>query len=110
MANRQCYPSSLFPLRGDVSAEAAATIVTVTGIEGSPIILPLVDGGTLVYINGQWVPTVLNGCVYCNGVPVSGDYAFFSRGFDFTNLVEWPYGINFFVFQNGVGVVGTETT
>ena len=34
---RQVYPSSLFPLRGDVSAEAGATSVLVTGIQGTPI-------------------------------------------------------------------------
>ena len=37
MSNRQVYPSSLFPLRGDVSAEAGATSVLVTGIQGTPI-------------------------------------------------------------------------
>ena len=37
MANRCVYPSSLFPLRGDLSAEAGATSVLVTGIQGTPV-------------------------------------------------------------------------
>ncbi len=32
MANRQVWPASLFPLRGDLLAEAGATTVTVVGI------------------------------------------------------------------------------
>ena len=40
MANRCVYPSSLFPLRGDLSAEAGATSVLVTGIQGIPVISP----------------------------------------------------------------------
>jgi hypothetical protein len=109
MANRQVFPAALFPLRGDVSAEAGATAVTVTGIQGSPVLLPLLSGGVLVWINGAWTPTLINGCVLCNGVPVSGDYAFFNLGFDFTNIVGWSYGFDFFVFQDGIGVIGTET-
>jgi hypothetical protein len=34
MSNRQVWPSSLFPLRGDLSAEAGATTVKVIGIQG----------------------------------------------------------------------------
>jgi len=41
--NRQVFPSSLFPLRGDISAEAGATSVTVTGIQGIPVISPPVE-------------------------------------------------------------------
>lgn len=37
MANREVYPSSLFPLRGDLSAEAGATTVQVIGLDGTPI-------------------------------------------------------------------------
>jgi len=59
MANRQVYPSSLFPLRGDISAEAGATTVTVTGLQGIPIISPPVEpvgGDTLFYddYNNDW--------------------------------------------------------
>jgi len=110
MANRQVFPSSLFPLRGDVSAEAGATSVTVVGIQNIPVISGTPAGPyILAYVNGAWTPILLNGCVMCEGVPVSGDYAFFSNGVDLAFLTGWTHGFGFFVFQNGVGVVGTET-
>lgn len=37
MANRETYPAYLFPLRGDLSAEAGAVSVRVVGLEGTPI-------------------------------------------------------------------------
>lgn len=118
MANRQVFPSSLFPLRGDVSAEAGATTVTVVGIQNIPVVIDGSAGspGTpkgpyaLVFIAGiGWTPIPLNCCVLCDGVPVSGDYAFFSNGVDLAFLTGWTHGFAFFVFQNGVGVPGTET-
>ena len=112
MANRCVFPSALFPLRGDVSAEAGAVTVTVIGIEGFPISGPPTGPDTLVFntTTNQWVPTAVNGTVMSNGIPVSGDYAFFSRGVDLAFLTNWPYGFDYFVFQNGVGVPGTETS
>jgi len=118
MANRQVFPSSLFPLRGDLSAEAGATSVKVIGIQGIPVVINGSAGnpGTpqgpyaLVFIAGVgWTPIPLNCSVLCNGVPVSDDYAFFSKGVDLAFLVNWTHGFAFFVFQNGVGVVGTGT-
>ena len=47
MSNRQVYPSSLFPLRGDVSAESGATSVLVTGIQGIPVISPPTEPASL---------------------------------------------------------------
>ena len=41
--NRQVFPASLFPLRGDISAESGATSVTVIGIQGIPVISPPVE-------------------------------------------------------------------
>ena len=57
--NRQVYPSSLFPLRGDISAEVGATTVTVTGIQQIPVVSPPVepnDGDTFFYsaYNNEW--------------------------------------------------------
>ena len=118
MANRQVFPSSLFPLRGDVSAEAGATSVKVVGIQGNPVVIngsagsPTTPIGpyALVFIAGiGWTPVPLECTVLCDGVPVSDDYAFFSNGIDLAFLVGWTYGFAFFVFQNGVGVPGTET-
>jgi len=37
MANRETYPAALFPLRGDLSAEAGAVSVEVIGLDGTPI-------------------------------------------------------------------------
>jgi len=37
MANRENYPSSLFPLNGDLDAQAGATEVTVTGLQTFPV-------------------------------------------------------------------------
>ena len=37
MANSEVYPSSLFPLRGDLSAESGATTVEVIGLQTIPI-------------------------------------------------------------------------
>jgi hypothetical protein len=50
--NRQVFPSSLFPLRGDISAEAGATSVTVQGIQGIPVqdaYFPLANYDTMFY-------------------------------------------------------------
>jgi len=59
VSNRQVYPSSLFPLRGDVRAEAGATTVIVQGLQGIPIIAPPVEPAgldTLFYdsYNNDW--------------------------------------------------------
>ena len=64
--NRETYPSSLFPLRGDVSAEAGATTVTVIGLNGTPI-----DIDATVLING------------------------FMTGLDFVYLVNTAFVINY---------------
>jgi hypothetical protein len=37
MSNREVYPSQLFPLRGDLSAEAGDVIVEVIGLQHIPI-------------------------------------------------------------------------
>jgi hypothetical protein len=41
--NRQIYPSALFPLRGDISAESGATSVIVQGIQGIPVVAPPIE-------------------------------------------------------------------
>lgn len=41
--NRQIFPSALFPLRGDISAEAGATSVIVQGIQGIPVVAPPIE-------------------------------------------------------------------
>ena len=57
--NRQIFPSALFPLRGDISAEAGATSVIVQGIQGIPVVAPPIEPAgldTLFYdsYNNDW--------------------------------------------------------
>lgn len=76
MANRENFPASLFPLRGDISAEAGATTVLVQGIQNIPVttVVP-VDGQSLVYdaVDNKLVWGVGAGIVQINGVGVSAD-------------------------------------
>lgn len=87
MANRESYPASLFPLRGDISAEAGATSVVVQGLQTIPISTQLPDGSVavgpapaLVALGGSnvsqavWTPVPLDNCILVNGVPKSDDY------------------------------------
>ena len=66
MSNRQTYPAdALFPLRGDLSAEAGATSVEVIGLQNIPIAPnPRIDGYELTYVaaNGdlEWLPDAFN--------------------------------------------------
>ena len=47
--NVESYPATLYPLRGDVSAEAGATTVEVIGLQGLLLgVNPLTDGGKSV--------------------------------------------------------------
>jgi hypothetical protein len=78
--NRETYPASLFPLRGDLSAEAGATTVKVIGIQTFPIDAPVnpADDGkvpTFVAADGRIEWRVGGGStVSVNGVGVSNDY------------------------------------
>jgi len=75
MANRESYPASLFPLRGDVSAEAGAVSVEVIGLQNKAL-GPLVDGGTPVFSASgniiNWVHSP-NGALQINQTN-AGDY------------------------------------
>src|ERR1035437_3968513 len=64
--NRESYPASLFPLCGDLSAEAGATTVEVIGLQNIPIAPnPLTEWAVLTNrpSNGdlEWITPVLNG-------------------------------------------------
>jgi hypothetical protein len=75
MANRESYPSQLFPLRGDVSAEAGDTSVTVVGIQTTPVdpTAPT-QGQSLIAVNGVWTPESVGAAIMVEGIPVSDDY------------------------------------
>jgi len=80
--NSESYPVSLFPLRGDVSAEAGATTVEVIGLQGLLLgVNSLTDGGVPTYISAsgdiEWRAGSGN-VVKANGVGVSADYVILS--------------------------------
>lgn len=103
MSNRQTFPASLFPLRGDVSAEAGDVVVRVTGLQGVPV-TPVAPTGTpaLVFIDGLWTHVTLDGSILVDGVPQSDDYDFLHDGVSMEVLVDWPYGFSCPVFVDGV--------
>ena len=75
--NSETFPASLFPLRGDVSAEAGSTTVEVIGMQNVPL-GTLLDGGVPTYSAAEnkinWEPAA-NSAVQLNGVN-AGDYLF----------------------------------
>jgi hypothetical protein len=75
MPNQETYPASLFPLRGDISAESGDVSVEVVGIQTVPL-GPLTDGGVPTYHAAEnkinWEPAA-NSPVQINGVD-AGDY------------------------------------
>ena len=75
MSNRQVWPAGLFPLRGDISAEAGATTVTVVGVQKIPITAPSLSINGVgqsfdqhIYINGKTDGANPWG-IYINGAP-----------------------------------------
>lgn len=84
MANREIYPSALFPNRGDISAEAAAVSTTVVGIQTIPVspTTPLIGQSLIAIDDGTgsggviWTPESAGDWVMINGIPVSDDYEF----------------------------------
>jgi|SRR5882724_1118471 len=81
MANRMVYPATLFPLRGDISAEAGSTFVTVTGLQNKNITAnPLINGYVPTYDLGnddvEWKASGGGTAVAINGSVVSPDFLF----------------------------------
>jgi hypothetical protein len=110
MANRQVYPSSLFPLRGDISAEAGAVAVVVIGLQTIPVESGVPSGPDALVYNpslGQWTQVLLDGSLLVNGVPVSDDYVFTVNNAGMEALVAWAYGFAYKAFVNGTGFVGS---
>jgi len=73
--NRQVWPSSLFPLRGDLLAEAGATTVTVVGVQAIPITPPSlsINGVGQSFDQQVWINGKPDGAnpwgIYINGEP-----------------------------------------
>lgn len=106
--NRETFPSSLFPLRGDLSAESGATTVRVIGIQTVPIdqpVSPTDDLKVATYIDAdkriEWKTggSGETNAVLINGVGESDDFLFLVNAV-FTN----NYGSDVFlgVRINGV--------
>ena len=80
--NQETFPASLFPLRGDVSAESGAISVRVQGIQNTPVTaVPPLDGQSLMYIAASNLLVWSAGfaAVRINGVGVSPDAVFFTN-------------------------------
>lgn len=98
--NRMTYPSSLFPLRGDLSAEAGATTVVVVGIQTVPIdrpVSPTDDGKVATYVDAdrriEWRPSS-GTAVEINGVGVSSTKQFFINGVTDGSAPIWAVLVN----------------
>lgn len=102
--NRETYPASLFPLRGDLSAEAGATTVEVIGIRTIPTdkpISPTDDGNVATYVDIdhriEWKPPGGGGipaAVKINGVGVSTDKQVFINAVTDGSAPTWVFTIN----------------
>ena len=101
--NRETYPSSLFPLRGDLRAEAGAISVTVIGIQDVPTDKPIsptddLKVATYVDIDGriEWkvASAGVGAAVKINGVGVSTDKQFFINAVTDGSAPTWIVQIN----------------
>lgn len=108
MANRETFPASLFPLRGDISAEAGAVSVIVQGIRTVPIdqpISPTDDQKVATYVDAdgriEWKTggSGESNAVNINGVGESDDFLFLLNGV-FT--IDYPGDVFLGVRINGV--------
>ena len=94
--NRETYPASLFPLRGDLYAEAGATTVRVIGIQTVPIDQPLSPTDDLkvaTYVDAsrriEWL--VGGGSGEINAVEING----VGESDDFLFLINTAFTINY---------------
>jgi hypothetical protein len=80
MANRETFPASQSPLKGDVSGAAGATTVTVTGLQTIPVQAGLPANGNVLTYNSTlntWYPaggSSGNQSILINGNGYSDDY------------------------------------
>ena len=100
MPTRETYPASLFPLRGDLSAEAGSTSVIVQGIQTVPIdkpISPTDDGKVATYVDAdlriEW-RTGSGSAVRINNVGVSSTKQFFINGVSDGSAPVWEVLVN----------------
>lgn len=99
MANRQTFPSSLFPLQGDISAEAGNILVRVQGIQFIPVTTDApADGSVLTYVLAdneiEWKTSGGNNAVQINAVGVSADKQIFINAVTDGSAPTWVIKIN----------------
>lgn len=103
MANRECYPAALFPLRGDLSAEAGATTVKVIGVQTTPIdkpISPTDDSKVATYVDIdhriEWkaASAGIGAAVKINGVGVSADKQVFINAVTDGSAPTWVFTVD----------------
>lgn len=121
MANRETYPASQSPLKGDISGQAGETTVTVIGIQRQPVndavptdqdVLryhaevpewrPTADGNASVTIGTY--ETAGGGTVVSKGTTISDDYDFLVDNVSLDGIVGWAYGYAGQVFVNGSAI------
>jgi hypothetical protein len=98
LANREVYPSSLFPLNGDLSAGAGAISVEVIGLQNTLFSEPPTINGTSPTYNAatgeiDWDAPSGN-AVQINGVGVSADKQIFINGVSDGSAPTWTIEIN----------------
>jgi hypothetical protein len=75
--NRQIYPQVLSPLMGDAISTPGSNLVTVVGIQTTPVVRPAsFRGGEVIEYNintGFYTP-ILRACIQVNNLTVSDDY------------------------------------
>jgi hypothetical protein len=103
MANRETYPSAIFPLRGDLNAEAGATTVEVIGIRTTPIdkpISPTDDLKVATYVDTdhriEWKASSagIPAAVKINGGGVSTDKQVFINAITDGSAPTWVFTVN----------------
>jgi hypothetical protein len=112
MANRENFPASLFPLRGDVSAEAGAVKATVIGIQTTPVSPNLpTDGQVLVYVQPDLKIEWKGGFILVNSPTIIGATANPSPNIstDYEVLVDAVWACNY-GYPLGVKLNGVDPT
>lgn len=97
MSNRENFPASLFPLRGDISAEAGDVTVRVQGVQGIPVTAAVPTGGKSLTYNSDlneidW--GVGNSALLINGAGVSPDKRIFINGVFDGSAPTWVVQVN----------------
>lgn len=119
--NRETYPASLSPIKGDVNAGAGAKTATVVGIQTQAVAPTIPTDKDVLRFNAavpDWEPTAdgnaavtigtfatAGGVTTSKGLSISDDRDFSVNNIGINGLVGWSLGFAFDIFVNGVGVL-----